>query len=113
MIEKPGLLSSTPTDFIKYLKKENIKKFFFTYDFEKKNLKASHPQLQPLANFFADDKRDFIEHEGWFCKISEEYNMLLGAFVHRTNRGQAAGGVRYWSYDTVEDYFRDGLRLGA
>ena len=40
-------------------------------------------------------------------------DMLLGAFVHRTNRGQAAGGVRYWNYDSIEDYFRDGLRLGA
>jgi glutamate dehydrogenase/leucine dehydrogenase len=35
----------------------------------------------------------------------------LGAFVHRTNRGQSAGGVRYWNYDTVEDFMRDGLRL--
>jgi leucine dehydrogenase len=113
MVEKPILLSSTPTDFIKFLKKENIKKFFFVYDSKKKILKASHSQLQPLAGFFTNDERDFIEHEGLFCKLSEEYDMLLGAFVHRTNRGQAAGGVRYWSYDTVEDYFRDGLRLGA
>jgi glutamate dehydrogenase/leucine dehydrogenase len=37
--------------------------------------------------------------------------VLQGAFVHRTNRGQAAGGVRYWHYDTMEDYLRDGLRL--
>ncbi len=113
MIEKSNLLLSTPADFINFLRKENIKKFFIVYDFEKKKLKASHPQLQPIANFFINDKRDFIEHEGWFCKISDEYDMLLGAFIHRTNRGQAAGGVRYWSYDTIEDYFRDGLRLGA
>jgi leucine dehydrogenase len=113
MIEKPNLLLSTPANFIKFLKKEKINKFFFVYDFEKKTLKASHTQLQPIANFFSNDKRDFIEHEGWFCKVSVNYDMLLGAFVHRTNRGQAAGGVRYWSYDTIEDYFRDGLRLGA
>lgn len=113
MIERPILLSSTPANFIKFLKKEKIKKFFFVYDYEKKRLKTSHTQLQPVADFFSDDKRDFIMHEGWFCKILEEYGMLLGAFIHRTNRGQAAGGVRYWSYDTIEDYFRDGLRLGA
>ena len=94
MIAKPGLLSSTPTEFIKFLKKENIKKFFFVYDFEKKKLKTSHTQLQPIADFFTNDKRDFIEHEGWFCKVSDEYDMLLGAFVHRTNRGQAAGGCK-------------------
>jgi leucine dehydrogenase len=113
MIEKPNLLSLTPNKFINFLKKEKINRFFFVYDYEEENLKASHPQLQPIADYFENDKRDFIEHEGWFCKISEEYDMLLGAFVHRTNRGQAAGGVRYWSYDTIEDYFRDGLRLGA
>ena len=83
------------------------------YDFENNKLKASHNQLQAIANFFSNDKRDFIEHEGWFCKVSDEYDMILGAFVHRTNRGQAAGGVRYWSYDTIEDYFRDGLRLAT
>ncbi len=62
---------------------------------------------------FTNDKRDFIEHEGWFCKVSDQYDMIHGAFIHRTNRGQAAGGVRYWNYDSIEDYFRDGLRLGA
>ena len=113
MVEKPIQLLSTPANFINFLKKEKIKKFFFVYDNDNKRLKASHIQLQSIADFFTDDERDFIMHEGWFCKISEEYDMLLGAFIHRTNRGQAAGGVRYWNYDTIEEYFRDGLRLGA
>ena len=113
MQEKPGLLSLTPADFTGFLKKENIRKFYFVYDDVKKKLTASHTQLQPIADYFAEDKRDFIEHEGWFCKVSDNYDMLLGAFIHRTNRGQAAGGVRYWEYDTIESYFRDGLRLGA
>jgi leucine dehydrogenase len=112
MNKKPDLLSLSPTEFIYFLKKEKIQKFFFVFDDANQKLKASHIQLQPVADFFAND-RDFIEHEGWFCKISKEFDMLLGAFIHRTNRGQAAGGVRYWNYDTVEDYFRDGLRLGA
>ncbi len=113
MPEKPSLLSLTPADFINFLKKEDIRKFYFVYDDVKKSLITSHTKLQPIADYFVRDKRDFIKHEGWFCKISENYNMLLGAFVHRTNRGQAAGGVRYWDYDSVESYFRDGLRLGA
>jgi leucine dehydrogenase len=112
-MEKQELLSLSPMQFINFLEKEKIIKFFFVYDNETKKLAASHPQLQPIADYFLNDKRDFIEHEGWFCKISKEYKMLLGAFIHRTNRGQAAGGVRYWNYDTMEDYFRDGLRLGA
>ncbi len=113
MLKKPELLSATPAEFINILKNENINKFFFVYDDNKKSLTASHPILQSIADFFTNDKRDFIEHEGWFCKVSDQYDMIHGAFVHRTNRGQAAGGVRYWNYDSIEDYFRDGLRLGA
>jgi len=113
MLKKPDLLLYSPAAFINFLKKENIKKFFFVYDHKQKKLIASNPKLQSIADFFIEDGRDFIEHEGWFCKISDEYDMLLGAFIHRTNRGQAAGGVRFWDYDTLEDYFRDGLRLGA
>ena len=113
MSEYSELLSLSPADFISFLKKENILKFYFVYDDVKKRLTASHMQLQPMADYFTNDKRDFIEHEGWFCKVSDNYNILLGAFIHRTNRGQAAGGVRYWEYDTIESYFRDGLRLGA
>ena len=113
MSNKLELLSLTPAEFIKFLRREKINKFFFVFDDKAKSLKASHAQLQPIADFFTNDKRDFIGHEGWFCKISEKYDMILGAFIHRTNRGQAAGGVRYWSYETTEDYFRDGLRLGA
>ena len=112
-MEKPVLLSLTPANFLSFLKKENIQKFFFIYDDKNKKLKASHIQLQSIADYFNNEGRDFIMHEGWFCKISEEFDMLLGAFIHRTNRGQAAGGVRYWNYDTIEEYFRDGLRLGA
>jgi glutamate dehydrogenase/leucine dehydrogenase len=113
MVDQSKLLRLTPAEFIKYLKSEKISNFFFVFDDKSKTLTASHSQLKPIADYFNKDKRDFIEHEGWFCKISDIYDMLLGAFVHRTNRGQAAGGVRYWSYDTIEDYFRDGLRLGA
>jgi len=113
MIGKPQLLLTTPSEFISFLKKEKINKFFFVYDDKEKHLIASNEKLQPIADYFEKDKRDFIEHEGWFCKISNEYEMILGAFIHRTNRGQAAGGVRYWSYENTEDYFRDGLRLGA
>lgn len=113
MPEKPGLLSFTPAEFIDFLKKENINKFYFVYDDVKKSLITSHNKLQSIADYFNEDKRDFIKHEGWFCKVSDSYDMLLGAFIHRTNRGQAAGGVRYWDYDSVESYFRDGLRLGA
>jgi hypothetical protein len=82
MLNKSELLSASPSDFIIFLKKENIGKFLFVYNDKQKKLIASHSKLQPIADFFIEDQRDFIEHEGWFCKISEEYDMLLGAFIH-------------------------------
>ncbi len=113
MIEISKLLLLPPDEFIESLRENKIRQFFFVYDDDKQKLFASHQFLQPIADYFTNDSRDFIKHEGWFCKIYDEFDMLLGAFVHRTNRGQAAGGVRYWSYDSIEDYFRDGLRLAT
>ena len=106
------LLSISPQQFIEFLERENIRRFYFVYDTESNSVKASHKQLQSIAEFLQKDRRDFNGHEGIFAQISSKYNTLLGAFIHRTNRGQAAGGVRYWSYDDMESYFRDGLRLG-
>jgi leucine dehydrogenase len=58
-----------------------------------------------------EDRRDFDRHEGFFVQVAPDTGVLQGACVHRTCRGQAAGGVRFWRYDTVEEYLRDGLRL--
>lgn len=113
MSGKHQLLSLSPQDFIKFLTKNKIKKFHFVFNDAEGTLLASHSILQPIADYFFDDKRDFIEHEGMFFQVSGKYEMLHGAFVHRTNRGQAAGGVRFWKYDNIESYFRDGLRLAA
>jgi len=106
-----SLLKLFPNDFIKFLKKEKISRFYFVYDKKSKKVKASHPVLTEIAQFIEDDNRDFEEHEGVFVQLSSKYDTLLGAFIHRTNRGQAAGGVRYWSYENMENYIRDGLRL--
>lgn len=105
------LINFSPQEFIQFLRKHNIKKFSFIYDQNKNSLISSHQQLQPVADYIQADKRDFMEHEGMFFQISKKHDTLQGAFVHRTNRGQAAGGVRYWHYNTMEDYLRDGLRL--
>ncbi len=105
------MINQTPAQFIEFLKKENIKRFYFVYNTKKKTVVSSHSQLQSIADFLNNDKRDFNKHEGLFFQLTEKYDILQGAFVHRTNRGQASGGVRYWNYDLMEDYFRDGLRL--
>jgi len=105
------LLKQSPQEFIQFLKEENIYRFYFIYDKTEKIVKSSSPELQPLADFISSDKRDFLFHEGLFFQLSRDFDTLFGAFIHRTNRGQAAGGVRYWNYKTMEDYLRDGLRL--
>ena len=111
MKQVENLLKYSPQDFVKYLKSNNIRRFYFVYDKTKKKVISSHKILNPIAAFINFDKRDFDSHEGLFFQVSKEYDTLQGAFVHRTNRGQAAGGVRYWSYNNMEDYLRDGLRL--
>ncbi|MEM8929795.1 MAG: Glu/Leu/Phe/Val dehydrogenase dimerization domain-containing protein, partial [Acidobacteriota bacterium] len=73
--------------------------------------RASHPALQPIADALAADRRDFDRHEACFFEIGAESGHLLTAFLHRTVRGQGAGGLRFWTYDTVEALIRDGLRL--
>jgi leucine dehydrogenase len=105
------LLKMAPQEFVAFCREQGITRFYFVYDGKKDEMAGSHPMLEPIAEFIHGDRRDFMKHEGLFFQISREYDTLLGAFVHRTNRGQAAGGVRYWHYDTMENYIRDGLRL--
>ncbi len=73
-------------------------------------LEASHGFLAPLAKHVAEAD-DYRAHQGCFFEIGEESGHLLCAFVHQTRRGQAAGGVRFWSYGTLDDLIADGLRL--
>ncbi len=98
-------------ELIKILKENKINRFHLVYNQENKKVEPSHKELQFLADFINSDTRDFEEHEGMFFQLTDKYDVLQGAFVHRTKRGQAAGGVRFWQYDTVEDYLRDGMRL--
>ncbi len=111
MNNKTDILQTHPQEFVCFLREEGIKRFYFVYNPQTQTMQSSHPQLQPLAEFIQSDPRDFMQHEGLFFQVSPEYDTLQGAFVHRTVRGQAAGGVRYWDYPTVEDYLRDGMRL--
>ncbi len=106
-----GLLDISPQEFVRFLHDQRISKFFFIYDPDHNRLFSSHSELQSVADFIEADRRDFDRHEGLFFQISRPTDTLQGAFVHRTNRGQASGGVRYWHYDSVEEYLRDGLRL--
>jgi glutamate dehydrogenase/leucine dehydrogenase len=103
----------SPRDFCAFLAERSIRRFYLVWNAERGQVEASHPDLEPLARLVGEDRRDFDRHEGLFVQVAPETGTLQGAFVHRTCRGQAAGGVRYWTYDTVEDYLRDGMRLAT
>ena len=105
------LVDLSPSAFKDLLVSEGIRRFFLVWDDERGEVRASHPQLEPLARMLGNDPRDFDRHEGFFVQVAPDTGVLQGASVHRTCRGQAAGGVRFWRYDTVEEYLRDGLRL--
>lgn len=108
-----ALLDLEPQAFVRFLREKRIDRFHLVTEPDTGKVVPSHSELQPLADFVQNDGRDFRGHEGMFFQVSREYDTLQGAFVHRTVRGQAAGGVRFWSYDTVEDYLRDGMRLAV
>lgn len=105
------LPSLSPGALCELLARERIRRFYLVWDEEAGRVRSSHPVLEPLARLLEEDRRDFDGHEGVFVQVAPETGVLQGAFVHRTCRGQGAGGVRYWRYDTVEAYLRDGLRL--
>ena len=105
------LLKQPPADFVKYLSEEGITRFSFIFDPAARRLVSSHDALGPIADYIAGEMPDFQEHEGLFFQISKPHDVLQGVFVHNTNRGQAAGGVRFWHYPTLESYLFDGLRL--
>lgn len=91
------------------MKKASIHRGYIVYD--KNQVYTSSPLFQQLADFVVNDKRDFLEHEAIFIELSKETQHLFAAFIHKTVRGQAQGGVRYWPYSTMEAFVRDGLRL--
>ena len=105
------LQSLSPAAFCELLAREKVRRFYLVWDEEAGRVRASHPVVEPFARLFEGDKRDFDQHEGVFVQMAPETGVLQGAFIHRTCRGQGAGGARYWRYDTMEAYLRDGLRL--
>jgi len=105
------LQTLSPADFSGLLTREGVRRFYLVWDPDAERVLASHPLLDPLARLFAEDRRDFDRHEGVFVQVAPDTGVLQGVFLHRTCRGQGAGGVRFWGYGTIEEYLRDGLRL--
>ena len=103
--------TGTTDDLIDAMKSNGLRRGYVVTDPATGRVSPSHPVFDSLAKAIAADTRDYKRHEGSFFEIGPASDHLLSAHVHWTKRGQAAGGVRYWLYDTAEDFIRDGLRL--
>jgi glutamate dehydrogenase/leucine dehydrogenase len=64
-----------------------------------------------FAQLVSSDKRDFHQHEAVFMELGSRTGVLQVGVIHKSVRGQAAGGVRYWEYSTMMDFCKDALRL--
>jgi glutamate dehydrogenase/leucine dehydrogenase len=102
-------LDSSVDDFRALLERGGTSRAFFVSHGEG-GLSVSHDFLEPLARAISLE-RDFDAHEGLFFEVGRTTGSLLSAFLHRTIRGQGAGGVRNWPYGSIGDLVRDGLRL--
>jgi len=105
------LFQLSTDQFIDFLKSHNIKRAYFVYDYDNNKVLTSHKALEPIADQLTHKFNDYDMHEGIFLHIGPESGTLQCAFVHNTNRGQAQGGTRFWSYNTLFDFFFDGIRL--
>ncbi len=105
------LWTALPDELIEALRRNGLWRGYVITDPPTGELKPSHPVLDSIAQALRIDRRDYQQHEGAFFEIGRESGHLLTAHLHWTRRGQGAGGTRFWSYNTVEDLVRDGLRL--
>ena len=98
----------SPAAFSSFLLDHGLRRAAFVRSGER--MVASNPALEPVAAFLSDSP-DFDGHEGFFLQVAPQTGVLQGACVHRTCRGQGAGGVRAWHYDRLAGFLSDGLRL--
>ena len=106
-----SLMSLRPGDFAKHMKENNLRRCYVVFDKEAGQPVSSSAHIDDLQQFCLNDSNDYLNHEGFFLELGRRTDTLMGAFVWRTHRGQACGGIRLWEYNTMEEYLRDGLRL--
>jgi leucine dehydrogenase len=104
-------MNSEPYELAKAMLGAGQRRGWAVWDAKEACVKVSHAALDPLKEFLAEDKVDFLQHEGLFFEIGKRTDALMGAFVWKTTRGQACGGIRLRSYADIEEYVRDGMRL--
>jgi glutamate dehydrogenase/leucine dehydrogenase len=106
----PDFTRLAPAALVEELSLAGLRRAFFVHT-ENEGIKCSHPRLEALGQALLANTRDYDRHEAVFLEVGERTRALMGAFLHRTCRGQGIGGVRVWSYENVEGFLNDGLRL--
>ena len=102
---------ASPYDLAAALRSAGKSRAWIRHDPATNTVVGSHPVLDPLVDFCANDEVDWHGHEGLFFEVGKDTGALMGAFTWWSMRGQPCGGIRLRPYDTLEDYLRDGMRL--
>jgi leucine dehydrogenase len=105
-------LQGSPESFARRLS-ESGGRAWIVRDPDSNELRTSHDWLADIAALVADQAAGGRVHEGVFLEVGARTGALLGAFLHRTERGQAQGGCRHWRYDRLDSFLNDGLRLAV
>lgn len=103
-------LDSSVRDFIDFILGHGLSRACFVRSEEPHAFTTPVAELAPIARAISSD-RNYDEHEAAFFEIGGETRALHSAFLHKTTRGQGAGGVRFWPYGSIGALVRDGLRL--
>jgi glutamate dehydrogenase/leucine dehydrogenase len=105
------ILDQSPDAFAQTLRSRGAGRAWLVRERGDGALRASHLWLSELAEFLDSGCPDERRHEAVFLAVGPQTGALFGAFLYRTVRGQAQGGLRHWPYPSVEAFLRDGLRL--
>eukprot|EP00811_Abedinium_folium_P034570 NODE_7441_length_1578_cov_3.649897.p1 GENE.NODE_7441_length_1578_cov_3.649897~~NODE_7441_length_1578_cov_3.649897.p1 ORF type:complete len:442 (-),score=152.76 NODE_7441_length_1578_cov_3.649897:193-1518(-) len=105
------MLSAPAGEFAAALRAAGKRRAWAIWDQHNSRVRVSHPGLRELQSFLENDKVDYSKHEALFFELGKRTGAMMGAFVWKTCRGQGCGGVRLRSYESIEEYVRDGMRL--
>eukprot|EP00744_Colponema_vietnamica_P002718 GILI01004233.1.p1 GENE.GILI01004233.1~~GILI01004233.1.p1 ORF type:complete len:468 (+),score=161.33 GILI01004233.1:89-1492(+) len=108
-LSNENIMKMNPYQFTQKLVASGRRRFFVVCDKDTMHLSGS--ELTSMSEWLMNDKVDFKKHEGMFFEVGKESGALFGAFLWNTVRGQGAGGIRLWPYESMEDFVRDGMRL--
>jgi glutamate dehydrogenase/leucine dehydrogenase len=103
-------LDSSVQEFVDFIAAQGLSRAYFVRSGDSAGFTTPVLALEPIAQAISSD-RNYDAHEAAFFEIGRDTGALHTAFLHKTTRGQGAGGVRFWPYGSIRDLIQDGLRL--